>query len=126
MGSALVSPTPGRRSLPFEPAARVLYDNYADQFAAEVLLSANESAIGQHRVTILVEHVQSAREAVYLRHRPRVRREIALLLGAAMLGAGGENALSEMLAGRFGLAFWFYISLGVVGFSIAAIGIRFL
>lgn len=124
MGDAAVSTdSPSASSLPLDGPARVLYDAYADQFAADLLLSANEIAHSEHRRLIWPDHVQRAREVVCLRFRPRTRREFALLAGGAMLGAGMENALTELLEGRYGGPLWFYLALGLAGFVLAAIGL---
>lgn len=127
------TPPPLGPSLPFEPAALTLFHQYHDQFAADLRDEANDIALRAHRpmLTALPSvtglDLAKARERAYARRRARFSwRELILILGAALFGAGLENGGTEALAGRFGGTFALWVIAASAGAILVILALAFL
>jgi len=103
--------------------AEELAKKYVNEFAVSLLLQAKLLAWNRNDDIVLSNHVEAALNSIRKSDERKRVREIAILLGSALIGAFIQGSLTELSNNR---AVWVFVYavLGMIGASLVFWGFR--
>lgn len=103
--------------------AEELAKKYVNEFAVSLLLQAKLLAWNRNDDVVLSNHVEAALDSIRKSEEKKRVREIAILLGSALIGAFFQGSLTELSNNR---AVWVFVYaiLGMIGASLVFWGFR--
>src|SRR5262245_17991926 len=119
-------PTPPT-SRPFGPGAAAAFDQYSDEFENAILLRANEIARSKQRLTLAESDIELAQKYAYSRQKEGFPwREAVLIVGTLLLGTGVQNGFGQADSGMYGLWFYLYAVLALLGIIVIILAFAYL
>ena len=110
-------------NLELHPHAEELAGKYINEFAVSLRLQAKLLAWNRNDDIVLSNHVEAALDSIRKSEEKKRVREIAILLGSALIGAFFQGSLTELSNNR---AVWVFVYaiLGMIGASLVFWGFR--